>query len=78
MYAIRSYYVVVIYNSVKDYFFVKGGMLNEHKNRINAIDSVRFQECKAKKPNYDAINQKAAKAYLNLVRECPTSSYNFV
>lgn len=61
------------YNSAKDYFVAKGGILNEQQDRINAIDSVRFQEYKAKKANPDAINQKAVKAYLNLVRECPTS-----
>ena len=65
--------ISVTYNSAKDYFIARGGVLNEHKNRINAIDSVRFQEYKAKKANPDAINQKAVKAYLNLVRECPTS-----
>ena len=65
--------VSVTYNSAKGYFVAKGGILNEHKDRINAIDSIRMEEYKAKKANYDAINQKAVKAYLNLVRECPTS-----
>lgn len=65
--------VSVTYNSAKFYFVAKGGILNQQQKRINTLDSIRFLEGRAKNANFEAINQKAAKAYLNLIRECPTS-----
>lgn len=65
--------VSVTYNSAKSYFVARRGILNQQQRRVYAIDSIRELEARAKNANFEAINKKTGKEYLNMVKEYPTS-----